>query len=62
MAGKLRVPHAQGMLTEIYIEALLADEEATDAVCEAWDAGEISIYWAVWMWWTVAIQSEAIGV
>jgi hypothetical protein len=30
------------MLTCVYIEALLSDEEAADAVWEAWDKGEIS--------------------
>ncbi len=30
------------MLTEIYIEALLVEEELADQVWEAWDAGEIS--------------------
>ena len=29
------------MLTEIYIEALLVDEELAEQVWEAWDAGEI---------------------
>ncbi len=29
------------MLTEIYIEALLVDEELADQVWWAWDAGEI---------------------
>ncbi len=29
------------MLTEIFIEALLVDEELADQVWEAWDAGEI---------------------
>ena len=29
------------MLTEIYIETLLVDEELADQVWEAWDAGEI---------------------
>ncbi len=29
------------MLTEIYIEALLVDEEAADQVWVAWDKGEI---------------------
>ena len=28
------------MLTEIYIEALLVDEELADQVWEAWDAGQ----------------------
>ena len=30
------------MLTEIYIDALLADEEPADLVWEAWDAGQIT--------------------
>ena len=29
------------MLTEIYIEALLVDEDLADRVWEAWDGGEI---------------------
>ncbi len=29
------------MLTEIYIEALLVDEELADQIWEAWDRGEI---------------------
>ncbi len=29
------------MLAEIYIEALLVDEELADQVWEAWDKGEI---------------------
>ncbi len=33
--------HPQPMLTEIYIEALLVNEELADQVWEAWDAGEI---------------------
>ncbi len=30
------------MLTELYIEALLVDEELADLVWEAWDSGLIS--------------------
>ena len=30
------------MLTEIYIEALLVDEELADLVLEAWDRGQIN--------------------
>lgn len=41
------------MLTEIYIEALLVDEEQADQVWEAWDSDEISMYWAVRMWWSI---------
>ncbi len=33
-----RAGHSQAILTEIYIEALLVDEEVAD---QAWDAGEI---------------------
>ena len=33
--------HALAMFSEIYIETLLVDEEAADAVCEAWDKREI---------------------
>ena len=29
------------MLTEIYMQALLVDEELADLVWEAWDSGEI---------------------
>ncbi len=39
------------MLTEIYIEALLVDEELADQVWKAWDAGELSVETASMMWW-----------
>ena len=42
------------MLTEIYIEALLVDEELADQVWAAWDRGEISDFWASWLWIAVA--------
>ncbi len=38
------------MPTEIYIEALLIDEELADQVWEAWDAGEIDDLTAVLAW------------
>jgi len=38
----------------IYIEALLVDEAAADAVWEAWAAGEISDWPAVWAWWLIS--------
>ncbi len=40
------------MLTEIYIEALLADEELADLVWDAWDAGEIdgATAFMAWLW------------
>ena len=34
--------NSPAMLIEIYIEALLVDEELADQVWEAWDAGEIN--------------------
>ena len=39
------------MLTEIYIEALLVDEELADGVWEAWDKGEIEDLgaWLAWL-------------
>ncbi len=43
--------HSQAMLTEIYIEALLVDEELADQVWEAWDKGKIDdqVACAAWM-------------
>ena len=38
------------MLTEIYIEALLVDEELADQVWEAWDKGEIDDLAATYIW------------
>ena len=35
--------HPQTMLTEIYIEALLVDEEAADRAWQAWVGGEWQI-------------------
>ena len=46
--------HPQAMLTEIYIEALLVDEELADQVWEDWNAGAISDAVAAWTWWTIA--------
>jgi hypothetical protein len=34
--------HSQVMLTEIYIETLLVDEELADLVWEAWDRASCS--------------------
>jgi hypothetical protein len=38
------------MLTEIYIEALLVDEELAD---QAWDKGEIDDQVAWFAWWHI---------
>ncbi len=43
--------HSHAMLTEIYIEALLMDEELADQVWEAWDKGEIDDQVALRSWW-----------
>ncbi len=39
------------MLTQIYIQALLVDEELADQVWEAWDAGEVDEAKAFLGWW-----------
>jgi len=41
-ATRLSAGHHQPILTEIYIQALLVDEELADQVWEAWDADELS--------------------
>ena len=41
------------MLTELYIEARLVDEDLADQVWEVWDAGEIGDFVAAWAWWIV---------
>jgi hypothetical protein len=50
----VRASHPQAMLTEIYIEALLVDEELADQEFEAWDKGEISDLSAFLMWRSIA--------
>ncbi len=42
--------HACFMLTELYIEALLVDEELADLVWEAWDTDEIDDLTAYAAW------------
>ena len=49
------------MRTEIYIEALLVDEELADQVWQAWDGREISTCWAAWMWWTIVRATVVTG-
>ena len=46
------------MLTEIYIEALLVDEDAADQVWEAWDSGEIDDQVA---WWLITLNVQQPG-
>jgi hypothetical protein len=38
------------MLTRLYVEALLVDENLADQVWEAWDAGVITDGMAAWAW------------
>ncbi len=42
------------MLTEIYIEALLVDEDLADQVWEAWNAGEATDETACIAWMLIA--------
>ena len=44
------------MLCEIYIEALLVDEDLADVVWEAWDSGEINDELAAIAWWCILIN------
>jgi len=46
------------MLTEIYIEALLVDEELADQVWEAWDVGEIDDFAVYFLWLLVSFSSR----
>ncbi len=47
------------MLTQIYIEALLVDEDLADQVWEAWDVGEINDVSAFSAWSFIAIRQAA---
>ena len=47
------------MLTELYIEALLADEDLADEVWELWDAEVITDEVAVRAWWLIAVSLVA---
>ncbi len=44
------------MLTELYIEALLVDEELADLVWEAWDSGLVSDQIARFVWLFMAAR------
>ena len=49
--------HAAAMLTELYIEALLADEALADEVWTLWDAGVITDELAALAWAILAIAA-----
>ncbi len=44
------------MLTEIYIEALLVDEELADSVWQLWTDGEIDDQLVALAWWLLATR------
>lgn len=46
------------MLTELYIEALLADEVLADDVWVLWDRGLISDGLAAWAWCLIAVDLD----
>jgi len=48
--------NSMAMLTRIYIEALLVDEDLADQVWEAWDKGEVDDQTAWLAWWLLTIQ------
>ncbi len=47
------------MLTELYIEALLVDEELADQVWEAWGARLISGEMAAWVWRMIQAEPQS---
>ena len=47
------------MLANLYVEALLADEDLADQVWEAWAAGELRDSVAAWAWWMTAFHPKA---
>ncbi len=49
------------MLAEIYIEALLVDEELADQVWEAWDADETDDQVAWLAWWLITYKTKQSG-
>jgi len=53
----LEAGHSQAMLTEIYIEALLVDEELADQVWQMWTSGQISDDVATIGWVLIASQT-----
>jgi len=50
------------MLTEIYIEALLVDQELTDQVRKAWDAAEISDTVACIAWMLISCSNPVFAL
>ena len=50
------------MLTQIYVEALLVDEEMADQVWALWDAGVITDDLAAMAWWLLATYRSGRGI
>jgi len=50
------------MLTEIYIEALLVNEELADQVWEAWDARLIPDELAAVTWCILAMDASLVNI
>jgi len=53
--------HPKAMLTEIYIAALMVDEELADDIWERWNKGEINraVAYTAWILNAVAWRSSA---
>ena len=49
------------MLTELYIEALLADEFLADAIWELWNAGVFTDDLAGVAWWLIVAYGQTSG-
>ena len=50
------------MLTRIYVEALLVDEELAAQVWEAWDAGVIDDSAAIRLWAYICITCRNLAI
>ena len=50
------------MLTELYIQALLVDEELADQVWEAWNAEVVTEEVAAWAWWMITDSSPVYSI
>ena len=53
IVGQFSMP----IYTRLYIEALLVDEEAADAVWEIWDCGQVSDDLAAITWWLICLNA-----
>ncbi len=49
------------MLCDVYIEALLVNEELADQVWEVWDMGEIDDQVAWLGWWLLTLDDRQSG-